>query len=67
VTALGIGVLVIAALALIVALGIVTYQRDTARMALDLYREALWRADPDEARAVAFVTTPIRKQRRSRT
>lgn len=42
--------------ALIVVLGIVTSQRDSARTELSLYRDALWRADPAEARAMAFVT-----------
>lgn len=41
---------------LIVCLGIVAWQRDTARMALTTYREALVRVDPAEARAIAEVT-----------
>ena len=41
---------------LLVVLGVITGQRDKARMEADLYRDALWRVDPDEARAMAFVT-----------
>lgn len=41
---------------LVVVLGIVVGQRDKAQMNLGLYRDALWRADPEEAKALAFVT-----------
>lgn len=43
---------------LIVCLGIVAWQRDTARTAVDLYRDALLRADPHEARVVAETIHP---------
>lgn len=43
------------AVLLIVALGIVANQRDKARTAVGLYRAALVRADPAEARAVAHL------------
>lgn len=41
-------------LLLIVCLGIVAGQRDKYRTEADTYRAALWRADPDEARAVSL-------------
>jgi len=46
---------------LLVVLGVITGQRDKARTEADLYRDALWRVDPDEARAMAFVTGRRRK------
>lgn len=49
---------------LIVALGIVSDQRDRARTNLDLYRSALIRVDPEEARALAFVSGRVRTSTR---
>lgn len=48
---------------LIVSLGIVTGQRDKARTDADLYRHALIRVDPQEARAMAFISAEGRWKR----
>lgn len=40
---------------LIVALGIVSYQRDTARSDLETYRQRLAAVDPEEARTLRRV------------
>lgn len=60
---LGYVLLTCAVVALIVALGAVAWQRDTARMEADAWKAGLWRVDPDEARAVTFVTTPLPRRR----
>lgn len=38
---------------LCVCVGIIAGQRDKAQMERDTYRDALWRADPDEARQLS--------------
>jgi hypothetical protein len=40
---------------LIVCLGVVAYQRDTARADLETYRQRLAAVDPEEARTLAWV------------
>lgn len=41
-------------LLLVGCLGVVASQRDKYRNEADTYRDALWRADPEEARALSI-------------